>query len=447
MTKELVRGLGLVDAASIVVGCIIGTGVFLKTATMASLVGNPYIVLLVWAVAGLLSLAGALAYAELGALIPSAGGEYAYLKEGYGEKWAFLYGWMRFLIGSPGTIAAYGVGSMTFMSGMVDLSIVGGKSVAAILCILFFSGLNCLSVAFGGRLQAIMTILKLIIITAISLGIFFFSKTGSMTHFSSGVTSTGIDSWTAFGSATLAALWAYDGWNNLPMVGGEIKNPQRNIPLALILGMLAILGIYSMVNLAYFYALPFGEVINANSDAFPDALPVGTKAAMTFLGDSGVVILSAAFVFSALGAMNGSILTGARVPYAMAKDGIFFKGLSNVSESTHVPVLSIIVQAILSCLLALSGTFDQLTDYVIFSSWIFYAMCTGVVFVLRKKMPDAPRSYKTLGYPVVPIIFIVLATLLLINTIATNPQGTLVGLGIILIGFPFYFYFKARNKA
>ncbi len=231
------------------------------------------------------------------------------------------------------------------------------------------------------------------------------------------------------------------------MVGGENKNPQRNIPLALILGMLAILGIYSMVNLAYFYALPFGEVINANSDAFPDALPVGTKAAMTFLGDSGVVILSAAFVFSALGAMNGSILTGARVPYAMAKDGIFFKGLSNVSESTHVPVLSIIVQAILSCLLALSGTFDQLTDYVIFSSWIFYAMCTGVVFVLRKRMPDAPRSYKTLGYPVVPIIFIVLAVLLLINTIITNPQGTLVGLGIILIGFPFYFYFKARNKA
>jgi APA family basic amino acid/polyamine antiporter len=244
----------------------------------------------------------------------------------------------------------------------------------------------------------------------------------------------------------LAALWAYDGWNNLPMIAGEIKNPQRNVPLSLGMGMLAIIAIYLVANVAYFFALPFTEVLTSNSDAFPDALPVATKAAMTFLGQSGMTILSAAFVFSALSAMNSSIMTGARVPFAMAKDGLFFKKLANVSEHTHVPVVSIIVQGIVSMLLALSGTFDQLTNYVVFSAWIFYAMVTGVVFVLRKKMPDAPRSYKTFGYPVVPVVFIILATLLLINTVIESPRESTIGLAFILAGVPVYFVFKHLNQ-
>jgi len=229
------------------------------------------------------------------------------------------------------------------------------------------------------------------------------------------------------------------------MVAGEIKNPQKNIPLSLGLGMIIILAIYCVANVAYFYALPFVEILNANSDAFPDALPVATKAAMTFLGQSGVTILSAAFVFSALGAMNGSIMTGARVPYAMAKDGLFFKQLANVNEASLVPVFSIIVQGVVSILLALSGTFDQLTNYVVFSAWIFYAMVTGVVFVLRKKMPHAERSYKTLGYPIVPIIFIILAVLLLVNTVIESPKESLIGLAFISAGIPFFFLFKKVN--
>jgi APA family basic amino acid/polyamine antiporter len=447
MSKELVRGLTLVDAASIVVGCIIGTGVFLKTATMATLVGSPTMVLVSWIVAGLLSLAGALAYAELGSLMPNAGGEYVYLKEGYGDLWAFLYGWMRFWIGSPGSIAAYAVGGMTFMSGMVDLEIVGGKAAAAVGVIVLFSSLNCFSVAFGGKVQAVMTALKLLIIIGISLGIFFLSDSASMSHLSeTDSTITSVSGWSAFGAATLAALWAYDGWNNLPMIAGEVKNPQRNIPLSLGLGMLTILAIYGVVNVAFFYALPFQEVLTANSKFFPDALPVATKAALTFLGTSGVTILSAAFVFSAIGAMNGSIMTGARVPYAMARDGLFFKQLGSVNAKTFVPVFSIIVQGIVSILLAISGTFDQLTDYVVFSSWIFYAMVTGVVFVLRKRLPDAPRSYKTLGYPVIPIIFIVLAIMLLINTVFTSPKESCIGLGFILAGIPVYFWFKKSKN-
>ncbi len=448
MSKELVRGLTLVDAASIVVGSIIGTGVFLKTATMSSLVGSPWMVLVIWVVAGLLSLAGALAYAELGSLMPDAGGEYVYLKQGYGDLWAFLYGWMRFWIGSPGSIAAYAVGAMTFMSSAVDLSFIGGKVSASIIVIIIFSLINCLSVAFGGRLQSIMTGLKLLMIIGLTMGIFLFAQGGSFAHFNETAPSfSGFAGWSAFGSATLAALWAYDGWNNLPMVAGEIKNPQRNIPLSLGLGMLTILAIYCMANLGYFYALPFTEILTSNSDAYPDALPVATKAALTFMGTSGVTILSAAFVFSAIGAMNGSIMTGARVPYAMAKDGLFFKQLANVNETTLVPVVSIIIQGIVSILLALSGTFDQLTNYVVFSAWIFYAMVTGVVFVLRKRLPNAHRSYKTWGYPVVPVIFIVLAVLLLINTVVESPKESLIGLAFILAGVPVYYIFKKLNKA
>lgn len=445
-TTKLIRGLTLTDATAIVVGTILGTGVFLKTATMSQLVGSPMWVLVAWVVAGALSLTGALAYAELGSLMPSAGGEYVYLKEGYGDKWAFLYGWMRFWIGSPGSIAAYAVGAMTFMSGMVNLDFIGGKTSAAVIAIILFSALNCLSVAFGGRLQSIMTGIKLAMIVGISFGIFFFSEGASFSHFSeTSPEITGFAGWSAFGSALLAALWAYDGWNNLPMVAGEIENPKRNVPLSLAFGMLIILAIYALANIAYFYALPFGEVLTSNSSLFPDALPVGTKAALTFLGSSGVTILSAAFVFSALGAMNGSILTGARVPYAMAKDGLFFKQLADVSETGHVPVISIIVQAVVSVILAMSGSFDQLTDYVVFSAWIFYAMVTGVVFVLRKRMPDAPREYKALGYPVLPMVFIILGVLLLINTVVTSPQNSFIGLAFILLGFPVYFYFKKKK--
>lgn len=443
LTTKLVRGLTLTDGIAIVIGTIIGTGVFLKTATMSQLVGSPSWVLLAWIVGGLLSLTGALAYAELGSVLPDAGGEYIYLKEGYGDLYAFLYGWMRFWIGSPGSIAAYAVGAMTFMGSVMDLSFLGGKALAACWAIIFFSILNCFSVAFGGKIQSFMTALKILMILAITVGTFAFSDSGNLSHFTETTPNfTGFAGWSAFGSAVLAALWAYDGWCNLSMVGGEIQNPKRNVPLSFIIGMLSILAIYAVANLAFFYALPMSEIVTSNSNDYPDALPVATKAALTFMGENGMTILSAAFVFSALGAMNGSILTSARVPYAMAKDGIFFKHLAEVSQKTHVPVISIVVQAIVSIGLALSGTFDQLTDYVVFSSWIFYAMVTSVVFILRKKRPEIKREYKTLGYPVLPAIFIILGVLLLINTVITSPKSSMIGLSFILAGVPCFYLFK-----
>ena len=446
--SKLVRGLTLTDSIAIVIGTILGTGVFLKTATMAQTMGNPTWVLIAWVVGGLLSLTGALAYAELGSIMPDAGGEYVYLKEGYGEMWGFLYGWMRFWIGSPGSIAAYAVGAMTFASGMVDLSFIGGKTVAAILIITLFSVLNCFSVAFGGKLNSIMTGLKLFMILGITFGSFLFAKDVSWSHFSESTPGVeGFIGWSAFGSALLASLWAYDGWNNLSMVAGEIKNPQKNIPLSFGIGLLVILAIYALSNVAYFYALPFSEVLTSNSSDFPDALPVATKAALSFLGTSGVTILSAAFVFSALGAMNGSILTGARVPYAMANDGLFFKQLANVNEKSNVPVASIMVQACVSILLAVSGSFDQLTDYVVFSAWIFYAMVTGVVFTMRKRRPNIQRDYKAFGYPVLPAVFIILGVLLLFNTVYTSPVSAGIGLAFIVAGVPvFYVFHKSRSE-
>lgn len=442
-TTKLLRGLTLTDAVAIVVGAIIGNGVFLKTTTMAQLTGSSLWVILAWIVAGALSLAGALAYAELGALIPEAGGEYVYLREGFGDLSAFLYGWMRFWIASPGTIAASAVASMTFLSAMIDLTPFGGETVCAVLMIIFFSIINCFSVAFGGRVQTLMTALKVVIIVGLIGGIFFLggeNPPGSLGQ--SFLPGNGFPGWAPFGSAVLAALWAYDGWASLPMVAGEVKNPQRNIPLSLFIGMFCVLAIYGLLNVAYFFTLPLDEILNANSTLYPDALPVATKAAITAFGIGIVGVLSGSFVLSSLGSMNSGILTSARVPYAMAHDGLFFKQLANVNEKSHVPVVSILVQAVVSAALALSGTFDQLTDYVVFALWIFYAMVTMVVFKLRKTRPQIDRPYKTFGYPFVPALFVLVSVLLLINTVISSPKSTAIGLTFILSGIPVFYFFK-----
>lgn len=439
---HLERRLGPVAATSIVIGVVIGTGVFLKAAIMSQTVHSPTMVLWAWIAAGFLSLAGALTYAELGSLFPKAGGEYVYLKEAYGPMTAFLFGWMRFAVGTPGSIAAFAVGGSTFASKVFDLEILGGRVSFAIILILVFSGLNCLTVAFGGKLQSFMTAIKLGLITFVIGGIFSMSSSGTFEHISSA--SSVWPGVSAFGTAMLAALWAFDGWNNLTFVGGEIKNPARNVPLSLIFGMTLVLIIYSLANLSFFYALPFGDVLSANSKSFPDALPVATKAAATFLGENGIWFLSIALAFSAIGGMNGSILSGARIPFAMAQDKLFFQSLAKLHPTTHVPYVSILVQAAIAIALASTGTFDQLTDYVVFSGWLFYALATYSVFIFRKKMPDVPRSYKTIGYPVLPIIFLLSAAFLLINTIITSPLEAMRGLFIIAAGIPLFLWIRRR---
>jgi basic amino acid/polyamine antiporter, APA family len=456
---QLVRSLTFTHTTSLVIGTIIGTGIFLKTAVMAQQVGSPRLVLAAWVVAGALSLAGALTYAELGAMLPQAGGEYVYLRSAYGDLLAFLYGWMVVAIEGTGSIAALGVAFSTFLSAVWPIHIVwiehtfnvfgrelfwsfGLEQVIAVAAILFFSAINCAGVAFGGQVQLLFTTARLLAIIVVVAGVFLFSENASWSNLATGSGAVSGGGLKAFGAAMLAALWAYNGWNNMPMVAGEVQDPGRNVPRALIIGMLVVLTVYGFANLAYFYALPFHEVATSSSTAYRSALPVATKAAQSFLGTFGAKFATAAFLLSTMGALQGVILVKARVPFAMARDRLFFSGIGQVSGNTSVPVRAIGLAALWACVLAVSGSFDQLTDFVIFAAWIFYGLTAGSVFLLRRKMPNVLRPYRTLGYPVVPLIFVLFALWLVINTLQTSPVESGIGLVLIVLGLPLYFYLK-----
>lgn len=457
-TRELVRALSLRDAIALVL-TVIGTGVFLKTAPMAQLVGSPSKVLLAWLAAGILSLAGALTYAELGAMMPKAGGEYVFLREAYGDLPAFLFGWSSVMLIASGGLAAVSTALASFLASFVPLSAVftihdfhvlgqvvhwrlGIQQVVAVAVILLFSWVNSRGIGMGSRVQWAATVAKLGGIAIIVLGAFLLSRTGTWEHLKTPVTAriapAGVG---AFGAAMLAALWAYQGWSNVPMMAGEIEKPERNIPRALIFGMLIVIVVYLVTNLAYFYALSFSEILTSNSTAYRDALPVAARAAQTF-SSYGAQIVSFAFVVSAIGALNGITMMNARVPFAMARDGLFFGPLGNLSATSSVPVNAIWFQGIWACVLALSGTFDQITTSVIFAVWLFTALVGSSLFVLRRKLPAAPRRYRALGYPVVPALFVLVALWLVINTLTVSPVESAAGLFLVALGLPFYFYFR-----
>ena len=461
---QLVRGLTLRDTTALVVGTIIGTGVFLKTAKMAQAVGSPELVLLAWVAAGFLSLAGALTYAELGAMMPEAGGEYVYLKKAYGSLPAFLFGWMRIVIGSTGSVASFGVAFALFLSAFVPLDAVwmkktfepfgvkidwqfGIKQIVAVGIILFFSALNCMRIVFGGRIQSVLTFGKVLGIIAIVIGVFFFAPNGTWENFRAPEGAAAWCGFSAFGVAMLGALWAFDGWNNMPMVAGEVKNPGRNVPWAIFLGMTIVIVVYGAINLAFFYGLPFSEIVTSSSSLHGNSPPVVNKAAVTFLGESGPKLVSIAVLLSVIGVLNGSILTSARIPYAMARDGLFFLKFAKLGEKSAVPVAAIIMQGIWASLLSLTATFDQLTDGVVFAGMIFYSSCCVAVFVLRRKMPDAPRPYRTLGYPIVPLLFVTVAIWLLINTLKTSRVESMAGLILISLGLPIYFWLRRQQNS
>jgi APA family basic amino acid/polyamine antiporter len=436
----LVRGLGPWAAASITVGTIIGTGVFLKTAVMAQLAGSAVWVLAAWAVAGVLSLAGAMTYAELGGMYPHAGGEYVYLRKGYGPLMGYLYAWNRFWIATPGSIAAYAVGSATFLAPVLPASLGGGGVPLAIAIIVVFTAINCLNVRAGGRLQTVLTILKVAMILAIAIGALA-APHGSWSR----VTTAGaFPGFGVFGALVLAALWAYDGWNNLPMAAGEVRDPARNLPRAIVGGALCVLAIYALINVGYFRALPFADIVTSSSTAYPDAPSIAQKVSTQFLGGTAQVVLAIAMTISAISAMNGSMLTGARVPYAVAKDGLAPARLASLNKA-RVPAVAVLVQGGLACIFALSARFDQLTDAVVFASWLFYALNAGSVLMLRRRAPDHPRPFKVPGFPVVPIAFVALATLLLVNTIITAPGPSALGLGMTALGAGVYEVFLRKR--
>lgn len=444
--SQLQACLGFKDAVALVVGTIIGTGIFIKAAIMAQQAGSVAAVIIAWLVAAFLSLLGALCYAELGSRLPRSGGEYVFIREGCSPAVAFLYGWTRFWIGSPSAISAYAVGAATFAAGFLNVDILGGKASIAVALVAIFTTINCFQVAFGGTVQVFLTALKISLIVLIALGVFLLSPTGSWSHFNAGPQFDWQTLLTpSFGGAVLAALWAFDGWNNMPMAAAEIKDGQRNVPRALILGLAIVTIMYIFANFAWFYGVHFDEIMTSYSTKFPNAMPVATKAVMPFLGTVGVSLVSFAFVMSAIGAMNGSILTSARVPWAMAQDGVFPKWLAAVNPATHVPVRALIIQGLTAVVLAASGTFDQLTDYVVFSSWIWYAVAAYGLFNLRR-IDGGFQGYKMRLFPLIPVLFILSSLWLMGQAIMSNPMACLIGSGIILSGLPIYYLQLRKNN-
>src|SRR5919112_5262978 len=459
-TVTLVRGLGLVAAVSIIIGNVIGTGVFLKARVMTCNVGTPGKVLMVWVVAGLLSLAGALTYAELAAMMPRAGGEYVFMREAYGRAAGFLSGWMQILIAKTGSQASV---ALIFAASLNDLT---GKSVAgvsaygvqltAILVILAITLLNCAAVRVSGWVATALTGVKLALVLGVGLGAFLLAS-GDWGNFALAnvggacekVEPGAMLGVAGFGAAMLGALWGYDGWNNLTFVAGEVKNPQRNIPVALIGGTILIMLLYVFINAAYFYALAPTAVagVSANSSVAAE----GTNSFMTpfsaYAKSLVAGLVSAALMASSVGTLHTSVLTGARVPYAMARDGLFFDKLSKVSETTRVPARAVLAQGLWACTLVLIlRRFDKLTDYVVFGSYIFSGLVTASIFVFRRRQPHAERPYRAWGYPVVPVLFLLVTGFLLVNTFWAAPTEALFGLLLIGLGFPaYYLFFRSRE--
>jgi APA family basic amino acid/polyamine antiporter len=437
--------------------------VFLKTRVMTCNVGSPKTVLLVWLSAGLLSLAGTFSYSEIAAMMPEAGGDYVYLRRAYGRLVGFLYGWMAFTVARAGSQAALAVGLAIFMNvasgGALDrwhleaASFAGhasfsGLTLVALVSIWTVALINCASVAAGGRMALLLTIAKVALVVGVGVGAFAFAA-GDWAHLSGsgfagtceGVASSARGGIAGFGAAMLGALWAYDGWQNVAPLAGEIRDPQRNLPRAFIGGTLVVAALYLFVNAAYYFALTPLEIAS-----IPASSSVATEVLKRFLGPMAVSMTAVALMVSSFGSLHASVLANSRIPFAMARDGLFFRGLMRLSPRSNVPVRAILAQATWASVLAFSGSYDTLTDSVIFGSWLFYGLTTASLFVFRKRMPDVPRPYRTVGYPIVPLIFLLVTAALLVNTFVAAPREALRGVALLAAGLPFYWYWSSKSS-
>ncbi len=428
---ELKRQLGLFDGINVVIGCIIGSGIFIVPAITASLVRSPAMVLLVWIAGGVLTFCGALAYAELGAALPHAGGQYVYLREAYGPLPAFLYGWTLFLVIQSGGIAALAAAFSIYAGYFLPLGTTAARLLSAGI-VLLLAAVNCIGVRPGAAVQNLLTVIKIGGVAAVALVAFASARgsTGQMAPF----WPASLPPLTAIGAAMVGVLWAYEGWHNFSFVVGETRRPERNVPWALILGTGICIGLYLAATLAYMYVLPFAA-LGASTRVAADAM-------QTAVGGLGGTMISLLILLSVTGAANGMTLSGPRAYYAMACDGLFFRPLQRVHPVHGTPAAAIIVQAAWAGLLALSGRYDQLFTYVIFASWLFYGLTVAGVIVLRKKHPEWPRPYRAWGYPVVPALFSLAAFAIVAGTLASRPRESLFGIIIVLLGLPAYFWWK-----
>ena len=465
----LVRALGLWDSTLLVIGLVIGSAVFMVTGGpdgVARLLPSPGALLLGWLAGGVISFAGALVFAELGAALPHAGGQYVFLREAYGDLVGFLYGWSLFTVIHTGTLAALAVGYAEYFgaffpslgTGHVLASIplpLLGRTLAvtagqlnAVFVIALLSAINYFGVKEGSIFQGIVTVMKIgsfagCMVLGVAIG------RGSMSHFTplfgpaaagpapAGPSAPGGVTFGSFVLAMVAMLWAYEGWNNITFTAGEVRDPQRNIPRSLVLGMSAITFIYLGMNLVYLYAMPVGAMITTPR--------IGETAAGLLFGPTGARLMTMAVLVSVFGCISATVISGPRVFYAMARDRLFFRGLAEVHPRHHTPARAIIWQGIWSSALCLSGTYGQLYTFVIFAAVLFYALAGASVIVLRRRHPEWPRPYRTWGYPATPLIYVALCAVVLVNTLMSQPVESGIGLGILALGLPAYAHWNRRR--
>ena len=446
---ELARDLGLSHAGAVVVGTIIGSGIFLVPSEMMQAVGSAQLVYLAWVVGGVLSFFGALTYAELGAMKPQAGGEYVYVRDAYGPLAGFLYSWTWFLIAKPASIATITTGLVRILETFPIFAFfshsfishpftVNYGQLVAIGATVVISWLNYIGVRRAGEFQFLFTLLKVAIILGIVV-VGFSYRGGTWANFASEFAGAkgGV---AGFFAALVAALWAYDGWNDLNMVAGEIRNPQRNIPLSLIWGVATVGALYMLVNAAVQYVLPATAVAASERPA--------SDAVSLVLGRAGASLVSAGMAISMLVTLNGTIMSGARVPFATARDGYFFKAIAEVHPHFHTPSVAIVVQCALAMiLLLLGGSFRQFFSLAIFAEWLFYMISASTVFVFRRREPNLERPYRVLGYPVVPALFVLASTALLYYTFTDNLKSSAGGCLVMLAGIPVFYFFARRRTA
>jgi APA family basic amino acid/polyamine antiporter len=432
---ELRKSLGLMEATTIVMGSMIGSGVFIVSADIARQTGSAGLLMLTWIVTALLTLAAALSYGELAAAMPQAGGQYVYLREAFGPLPAFLYGWTLFLVIQTGTIAAVAVAFAKF-TGVVLPAANGREPVIAIAVLVLLAAVNARGVDAGAMVQNVFTFAKTAALIGLAAaGLLLPARVESIDW----TVNWNWDVVKLVGVAMVGSLFSSDAWNNVTFIAGEMRRPRRDVPLGLALGVTMVSVLYLATNFAYLRMLPLGAIQTAAADR------VGTAAAQSMLGSSAEWLMAIAIMVSTFGCVNGMTLAGARVYYAMAKDGLFFGAAAKLNPSTQAPVKALAMQCLWACALTLSGTYSDLLDYVIFAVLLFYMLTIAGLFVLRVRRPEMERPYRAFGYPLLPAAYIVLAGIIEVLLLIYKPSYTWPGLLIVLAGVPVYFVWRKKE--
>lgn len=477
----LVQGLGLVSSTTLVMGSMIGSGIFIVSSEIARQVDSPALLMMVWLLTGFMTLVGALSYGELAAALPNAGGQYVYLRESLGPLFGFLYGWTAFLVIQTGTIAAVGIAFAKYLGELVPwvsashwLFYFGHwgpvqfglntEELAGIASIVFLSWLNTRGIKWGALVQNLFTFAKIGALAGlIVLGLFVVRDATAIAanfhHFWQGFTWSGLHQYSVDGKlvmvstptilfiAMVGSLFSSDAWNNITFTAGEVKNPRRNLPLSLALGTGVVTVLYLLANLAYLYALPLhgdphAATVLGRGIQYAAEDRVATAMISVFFGQHGAAIMAIAILISTFGCNNGLILAGARVYYAMAGDGLFFRGVRKLNEPHRVPSRALLLQAVWASLLCLSGTYNQLLEFVMFSVFLFYILTIAGLFLLRRTRPDLPRPYRVIGYPWLPALYILMAVFFDVQLLRFKPQYSGGGLLLVLLGIPVYFLWR-----